>query len=273
MCVNTARGSVLLNCRSALIGLCVLIQISILSSLVSSIGFTGSGTVSLPSSGRHALRAVTLHTLFPQSQPSQNGKGVGPAIATTRFDLVGLNIASGPITQSVPVNTPTAVTTTLQVPVGSNPQQILAGFNPNYRIRGDLSGPSFAMPRPLEARIGEPLLVPVMSKTGDHRVQNLRVVNGPGGLAGSTTGQVPGGAESLPETVAGIVLTPSALLTASDTLRWSDSGWLLQIVFKHLILRPIISTPTTYTDLTAHIEISLFTVPPARYICSYSLDH
>lgn len=177
MCVNTARGSVLLNRRSALIGLCVLIQISILSSLVSSIGFTGSGTVSLPSSGRHAPRAVTLHTLFPQTQPSQSGKGVGPAIATTRFDLVGLNIASGPITQSVPVNTPTAVTTTLQVPVGSNPQQILAGLNPNYRIRGDLSGPSFAMPRPLEARIGEPLLVPVMSKTGDHRVQNLRVVD------------------------------------------------------------------------------------------------
>lgn len=43
----------------------------------------------------------------------------------------------------------------------------------------------------------------------------VRVVNGPGGLAGSTTGQVPGGAEPLPETVADIILTPSASLTGT----------------------------------------------------------
>jgi protocatechuate 3,4-dioxygenase beta subunit len=100
-----------------------------------------------------------------------------PILASTDFNLIGLAVTADPASQSVPKNTPTRVLTSIQAPEGADIQAIVAGLNPNYRVRGELVGPSFGGPRPVEAAIGQPIPIPPLSQTGEHVVQNLRVVD------------------------------------------------------------------------------------------------
>jgi hypothetical protein len=98
-------------------------------------------------------------------------------LATADFNLIGLGVTVGPATQTVPKNTQTIIQTNVQVPTGTDPRTIIAGLNPNYRVRGELAGPSFTAPLTLEAAIGQPLAIPALPNAGDHVVQNLRVVD------------------------------------------------------------------------------------------------
>jgi hypothetical protein len=98
-------------------------------------------------------------------------------LASVDFNLIGLVGTVNPATQTVPKNIPTAVLTSIQVPDGTDPAPIIAQLNPNYRIRGELSGPSFTAPRIIEAKIGQPLPIPAMPNTGDHVLQNLRIID------------------------------------------------------------------------------------------------
>lgn len=108
-----------------------------------------------------------------------------PVLAVADFNLIGLAVAAAPATQTVPKNTPTVVNTTVLVPFGTDPQEIIAGLSPNLRVRGDLVGPSLTSPLTIEAPIGEPLAIPALTRAGDHVLQNLRVVDI--GEAGSPT--------------------------------------------------------------------------------------
>jgi hypothetical protein len=102
---------------------------------------------------------------------------LSPVLATTDFNLIGLAVTADPASQTVPKNTPTRVLTSVQAPEGSDIPAIIAGLNPNYRVRGELVGPSFGSPRPVEAAIGQPISIPPLSQSGEHVVQNLRVVD------------------------------------------------------------------------------------------------
>jgi hypothetical protein len=119
--------------------------------------------------------------LATQAVPSPSAPR--PVLAIADFDLLGLAVTINPSRQTVPKNTPTIITTSVQTPVGVDPAQIIATLNPNYRVRGELTGPSFTSPLPVEAPIGQPLNIPALSRSGDHLLQNLRVVDT--GLAGS----------------------------------------------------------------------------------------
>jgi hypothetical protein len=98
-------------------------------------------------------------------------------LATADFDLIGLAVTVSPASQTVPKNTPTAVLTSIQTPPGVDPAPIVAGLNPNFRIRGELTGPSLSSPLMIEASIGQPLQIPALQTAGDHLLQNLRVVD------------------------------------------------------------------------------------------------
>lgn len=100
-----------------------------------------------------------------------------PILASADFNLIGLAVTAGPDTQAVPKNTPTIIQTSVQTPAGVDPQTVIAGLNPNYRVRGELTGPSFTSPLTVEAQIGQPLNIPPLPNGGDHVVQNLRVVD------------------------------------------------------------------------------------------------
>ena len=103
--------------------------------------------------------------------------GLSPILATADFDLTGLAITVGPASLTVPKNTPTFLQTSVNLPVGTDPATIISELNPNYRVRGELTGPSLTSPLVLEAPIGQPLSIPGLSNAGDHVVRNLRVVD------------------------------------------------------------------------------------------------
>lgn len=98
-------------------------------------------------------------------------------LATTEFNLIGLAGTVAPATQTVPKNIATAVNTSIQIPEGEDPAAIIAELNPNYRIRGELVGPSLTAPLTIEARIGSQLPIPALQNVGDHLLQNLRIVD------------------------------------------------------------------------------------------------
>ncbi len=102
---------------------------------------------------------------------------LSPVLATADFDLLGLAVTADPATLTVPKNTATSIHTSVRVPDGTDPLNIIAALNPNYRVRGELTGPSLTAPLTLEAPIGQPLNVPPLSNAGDHLVRNLRVVD------------------------------------------------------------------------------------------------
>ena len=100
-----------------------------------------------------------------------------PILATADFNLAGLVVTAAPEAQTVPKNTATIINTGILAPDGADPSGIIAGLNPNWRVRGELSGPSLPTPLALEASIGQPLPIPPLPNVGDHAVQNLRVVD------------------------------------------------------------------------------------------------
>lgn len=102
---------------------------------------------------------------------------LSPVLAATDFNLIDLVGTVNPTNQTVPKNIPTAVLTSIQVPEGENPATIISGLNPNYRIRGELTGPSLTSPRIIEAAIGQSLPIPPLPNIGDHVLQNLRIVD------------------------------------------------------------------------------------------------
>jgi hypothetical protein len=102
---------------------------------------------------------------------------LSPVLATADFDLLGLAVTADPATLTVPKNTATSIRTSVRVPEGTDPLNIIAALNPNYRVRGELTGPSLTAPLALEAPIGQPLNIPALSNAGDHIVRNLRVVD------------------------------------------------------------------------------------------------
>ena len=102
---------------------------------------------------------------------------LSPVLATADFDLLGLAVTADPATLTVPKNTATSIHTSVRVPEGSDPLNIIAALNPNYRVRGELTGPSLTTPLTLEAPIGQPLNIPALSNAGDHLIRNLRVVD------------------------------------------------------------------------------------------------
>ncbi|HBB87753.1 MAG TPA: hypothetical protein DC047_09075, partial [Blastocatellia bacterium] len=118
---------------------------------------------------------------------SKSGKGLStgteisnilsPTLAVADFDLLGLAVTVDPASLTVPKNTPTSIHTSVRVPEGTDPSSIIAALNPNYRVRGELTGPSLTVPLALEALIGQPLNIPPLSNAGDHLVRNLRVVD------------------------------------------------------------------------------------------------
>lgn len=98
-------------------------------------------------------------------------------LASADFNMIGLVGTATPANQTVPKNTPTVVLTSVQVPEGEDPAAIISQLNPNYRIRGELTGPSFTAPRIIEVPIGQQILIPAMPNVGDHVLQNLRIVD------------------------------------------------------------------------------------------------
>ena len=164
--------------------------------LISVLTFTGAGLSGLtsadqtkasqesngtrPANGRAkepARRSKTRLNNSENFEPASVGVPTGPVLATADFNLIGLAVTAAPASQTVPVNTPTVVNTSVQTPSGVDPSTIISQLNPNYRVMGELSGPSFSSPQELSAAIGQPLQVPALTVAGDHVVQNLRVVD------------------------------------------------------------------------------------------------
>jgi hypothetical protein len=102
---------------------------------------------------------------------------LSPVLATADFDLLGLAVVVDPVSLTVPKNTPTSIHTSIRVPEGTDPSALIAALNPNYRVRGELTGPSLTGPLTLEASIGQPLNIPALSNAGDHLIRNLRVID------------------------------------------------------------------------------------------------
>ncbi len=125
-------------------------------------------------------------TASSKSAPGRKStSGLGPTLAATRFDLVGVDVTVDPAAQTVPINTPTEIRTLIAAPTGVDPEAYLATINPNYRIRGELSGPAYANPVQMEARIGDSFPIPGFGLKGDYVLQNLRVVDA--GVQGAPT--------------------------------------------------------------------------------------
>lgn len=129
-------------------------------------------TAAIKSSGAKA--GVGLET---QAAAVMAATSSAPLLASVDFNLVGLAATASPSTQTIPKNTPTVIHTGMQTLPGSDPAHVIATLNPNYRIRGELTGPSFTAPVVVEAPIGQPLQIPQLTSVGDHIVQNLRIVD------------------------------------------------------------------------------------------------
>ncbi|HWS88659.1 MAG TPA: carboxypeptidase regulatory-like domain-containing protein, partial [Pyrinomonadaceae bacterium] len=137
----------------------------------------GAGASKAGAAGASATQSTTT-SIRSALQGVEEALAAGqPVLATADFDLIGLAVTAGPATQTVPKNTPTSVLTSMLVPEGSDPSAAAAGVNPNYRVRGELSGPSLNSPVTVEAAVGQPLRLPPLSTAGDHVLQNLRVVD------------------------------------------------------------------------------------------------
>jgi hypothetical protein len=130
-----------------------------------------------PVERRDRTRTTNGRSTGSKAATSVITNSLSPVLATADFDLLGLAVTVDPPSLTVPKNTPTSLHTSISVPEGSDPTALIAALNPNYRVRGELTGPSLTGPLTLEALIGQPLNIPALSNAGDHLIRNLRVVD------------------------------------------------------------------------------------------------
>lgn len=123
------------------------------------------------------VTSVTSNGAIESNREIPGESILAQVLASTDFNLIGLVGTVTPTNQTVPKNIPTAVLTSIQVPEGEDPATIISQLNPNYRIRGELTGPSFTSPRMVEAPIGQQISIPPMPNAGDHVIQNLRIID------------------------------------------------------------------------------------------------
>ncbi len=120
-----------------------------------------------------------LAAALPEDQVQSSRR----VLASTDFALTGLAVKVEPAHQDIPRHIASLITTRLAGLEGSQGTPPL--LNPDYRVRGELVGPSLRSPKVLESAIGAPLIIPPLALAGDHLVTNLRVVDT--GVAGSPT--------------------------------------------------------------------------------------
>ncbi len=120
-----------------------------------------------------------LAAALPEDQVQSSRR----VLASTDFALTGLAVKAEPSHQDIPRHIASLIATQLAGLEGS--QDTPPPLNPNYRVRGELVGPSLRSPKVLESAIGAPLIIPPLALAGDHLVTNLRVVDT--GVAGSPT--------------------------------------------------------------------------------------
>ncbi len=95
------------------------------------------------------------------------------------FHIVGLNLTAGPEYQAVPKGVNTVVETSLgagDFDVSDLIDQLPAG----YRVKAELTGPSFPSPKILTAIPGQAFDIPSLTLEGKYTVSNIRLVDGSG---------------------------------------------------------------------------------------------
>ena len=83
--------------------------------------------------------------------------------------ILGAALQVGPEHQTVPLQTPTIVTTFL----GSGTQPILV--DASYQVKGELSGPQFSAPIPQSTAPNDNFSIPGLSLPGDYILADIRL--------------------------------------------------------------------------------------------------
>lgn len=135
---------------------------------VFAIAAVGSGA--MPQGSRDARVKAKRSNGSPAGKAPGTFDKAGPILAQTEFELTGLQVVVGPAAQSVPMNQPTGLLTTVEGGASG-------ALNPNYRVRGTLAGTSLDSPVQLEAVLGETMAIPGLTRSGHHDVSALRVVD------------------------------------------------------------------------------------------------
>lgn len=94
-------------------------------------------------------------------------------LGSATLAIAGAHLTVSPESQTVPFRTPTIVETHLagyDAGAGTLP--------PGVRVVGDLVGPSLPQPLRLETLPGEPFRIPRLTLEGEHRLENIRLVDG-----------------------------------------------------------------------------------------------
>ena len=94
-------------------------------------------------------------------------------LGSARLQIAGTRLALAPVSQTVPLNVPTIVTTEL---VGYDPAR---GTLPrDLVVQGDFSGPEVAGVLVLETVPNEPFRIPRLRVQGEYTLENVRLVQG-----------------------------------------------------------------------------------------------
>lgn len=94
-------------------------------------------------------------------------------LGSATLAIAGAHLTVSPESQTVPFRTPTIVETHLagyDAGAGTLP--------PGVRVVGELVGPSLPQPLRLETLPGEPFRIPRLTLEGEHRLENIRLVDG-----------------------------------------------------------------------------------------------
>lgn len=99
--------------------------------------------------------------------------GAGTTLGSGQYRLVGASFDVSPVEQNVPVGVPAV----LKVSFTGSVESLAAS---GARVAAELSGPSVPAPVTIGAAPGEDLVIPPLSVKGEHRIENIRLVDGAG---------------------------------------------------------------------------------------------
>ncbi len=101
-------------------------------------------------------------------------------LGNIEFKIVGMGVEVEPAYQAVPKGINTLVNTGYLSKGYELTDEVLAQMPKDYRVKAEMTGPSFQTPVQLEAMPGRPFEIQTLSMLGKYTISNIRLVDGSG---------------------------------------------------------------------------------------------
>jgi hypothetical protein len=129
---------------------------------------------------KRAIKVLGAITIFLGMAIGSSGHANVPVLTRIDFSVLGIGLQASPDYQAVPNGIASRVNTFFVSGGEVLPEEVLRQLPQDYKVKAELTGPSFQTPMTLTTSPGSPFDLPTFPLIGKYSLNNIRLVDGSG---------------------------------------------------------------------------------------------